>query len=51
LIRASNTQPVISVRAESRSEKGLEDVKQFLGDFLKKYSEINFSWDRQYDVV
>jgi len=51
LIRASNTQPVISVRAEARSENGLEDLKKFLSSEFSRYPEINFSWDRQYDVV
>jgi phosphomannomutase/phosphoglucomutase len=51
LIRSSNTQPVISVRAEARSEEGLASLKSFLSEELKKYPEIDFSWDRQYDVV
>ena len=51
LIRSSNTQPVISVRAEARSEEGLEKIKKILSEQLAKYREINFSWDRQYDVV
>lgn len=51
LIRSSNTQPVISVRAEARSEKGLQDLKKFLSSEFSRYPELNFSWDRQYDVV
>lgn len=51
LIRSSNTQPVISVRAEARSPKGLETIKDFLSEELGKHPEIDFSWERQYDVV
>ncbi len=51
LIRSSNTQPVISVRAEARSPEGLEEIKSMLSEQLAKYDEINFSWDRQYDIV
>lgn len=51
LIRSSNTQPVISVRAEARSQEGLQELKNFLTSQLNQYNEINFSWDRQYDIV
>jgi len=51
LIRSSNTQPVISVRAESCSVEGLEKIKLFIRENLNKYPEISFSWERQYDVV
>jgi phosphomannomutase len=50
LIRASNTQPVISIRAEARSQAGLDNLKSFISDKLSKYQEIDFSWDRQYDI-
>lgn len=51
LIRSSNTQPVISIRAEARSPNGLDTIKTFLANSLKKYPEIDFSWERQYDIV
>lgn len=51
LIRSSNTQPVISVRAEARSEEGLDKIKAFLTENLDKHPEIDFSWERQYDIV
>ena len=51
LIRSSNTQPVISVRAEARSPEGLDKIRGFISDALDRYPEINFSWDRQYDIV
>lgn len=51
LIRSSNTQPVISVRAEARSKEGLERIKGIISSQFSKHSEIDFSWDRQYDIV
>ncbi len=51
LIRSSNTQPVISVRAEARSPQGLVEIKEFILEALSRYPQIDFSWDRQYDVV
>lgn len=34
LIRASNTQPVVSLRCEAKSKDGLEKIKRFLGPYL-----------------
>ncbi len=51
LIRSSNTQPVISVRAEAKSPEGLQKIKDTLESVLNKYPQVSFSWDRQYDVV
>ena len=40
LIRSSNTQPVIVVRIESETKKGLEEIKQALLEKMQKYPEI-----------
>ena len=40
LIRASNTQPELSIRFESSTKKGFENIKKILNDKLKKYSEL-----------
>lgn len=49
LIRQSNTQPVISVRAEAKTEAGLEKIKKFVQEHVNSYEEINLDWNRQYD--
>lgn len=49
IVRQSNTQPVISVRVESKTEEGLEKIKGFVQDHLNSYPEINLDWDHQYD--
>lgn len=51
LIRSSNTQPVISVRAEARSPEGLVKIKDFIYNTLARHPEVDFTWERQYDVV
>ena len=50
LLRKSNTQPILSVRAEAKTEKDLDKLKVFVADHLKSYPEIDFSWERQYDI-
>ncbi|MFC1789933.1 phosphomannomutase/phosphoglucomutase [Patescibacteria group bacterium] len=50
LLRKSNTQPMLSARAEARTKEDLEKLKAFVADHLKTYPEINFSWERLYDI-
>lgn len=40
LIRASNTQPMLVVRAEATTPAGLETIKQTLAATLKRFSEV-----------
>ncbi|MDR7419930.1 MAG: phosphomannomutase/phosphoglucomutase [Armatimonadota bacterium] len=40
LIRASNTQPVLVVRAEATSEPALARIKRTLADALRRYPEV-----------
>lgn len=49
LIRQSNTQPLISIRAEAKSEQGLNKIKKFIYDHMNSYPHINLDWDHQYD--
>ena len=37
LVRASNTGPNITMRFEATTEKRLEEIKRFVGDFKTKY--------------
>lgn len=43
LIRASNTQPIISLRCEARSKDGLEKIKRFLEPYLIEES-LRIPW-------
>jgi phosphomannomutase/phosphoglucomutase len=49
LLRKSNTQPLLSVRAEAKSEDNLIKLKSFVKEFLNKFDFLNFSWERQYE--
>jgi len=49
LLRKSNTQPLLTIRAEAKTEQDLEKLKQFISDHMKTYPEIDFDWNRQYD--
>lgn len=50
IIRASNTGPIISLRAESKSLEGLERLKKFIESGLMNFPQINLDWGRQYDA-
>lgn len=51
LFRKSNTQPIVSVRCEAKTKKGLEKVKKFVKSHLDTYKpDINLDWKRQYDI-
>lgn len=49
IIRASNTGPIISLRAESKTEEGLERLKKFIETELANFPQVNLDWNRQYD--
>lgn len=49
LLRKSNTQPLLSVRAEARNQEDLDKLKIFISDFFNKYDFIDFDWKRQYE--
>ena len=40
LIRASNTQAVLVVRYESKTQEGLERIKKILEDHMRKYIQV-----------
>lgn len=40
LIRASNTQPVLVLRAESTTQEGLERIKQAIAEELRRFPEV-----------
>lgn len=48
LVRSSNTQPLISVRAEAKTVEGLEKIKQFVKDKLDMIDGVNLDWGRQH---
>lgn len=50
LLRKSNTQPIISVRAEAKTKKDLEKIKDFVKSRLDTYKEIEFDWEKQYAI-
>ena len=50
IIRASNTGPIIELRAESKSPEGLERLKNFIKTELANFPQINLDWGRQYDA-
>jgi len=47
LIRASNTQPMISIRCEAKTKEGLEKIKKIIKDKLDQYPFIHLDWERQ----
>lgn len=49
LVRSSNTQPLISVRAEAHTMEELEKIKSFVKDKLDTIKGVNLDWDRQVD--
>lgn len=50
IIRASNTGPIISLRAESKSTEGLKRLKKFIQSGLANFPQVNLDWNRQYDA-
>ena len=51
LLRKSNTQPLLSVRAEAKTNEELEKLKKFVKDYLDSYDFLDFDWSRQYEVA
>ncbi|HPN67256.1 MAG TPA: phosphomannomutase/phosphoglucomutase [bacterium] len=49
LVRSSNTQPVISVRAEGKTEADLATIKDFIQNKLNSIDGVNLDWNRQVD--
>ena len=49
LFRASNTGPLVSVRAEAKTPEGLDRLKKFIEEGFKNFPEIHLDWNRQYD--
>ena len=50
IIRASNTGPIVSLRAESKSPEGLERLKEFIKSELANFPQVNLDWNSQYDA-
>lgn len=50
IIRASNTGPIVELRAESKSPEGLERLKKFIKSELANFPQVNLDWGRQYDA-
>jgi phosphomannomutase/phosphoglucomutase len=51
LIRSSNTQPLITVRVEAKTEQDLEKLKNFVKEGVDKIPNFNLDWNRQYDIT
>lgn len=47
LIRATNTQPQISVRCEAKTKEGLEGIKKLVKNKLDEYHFLHLDWDKQ----
>ncbi|XOB42614.1 MAG: phosphomannomutase/phosphoglucomutase [Candidatus Nealsonbacteria bacterium] len=45
LIRASNTQPMLTIRVEAKTENGLEKIKKILRDKINQYSFLKLDWN------
>jgi len=48
LIRASNTQPMITIRAEAKTKEGLEKIKKTIKEKLDQYSYLDFDWSKDF---
>lgn len=48
VVRASNTQPALTLRAEAKTEKRLEELKKLMEDALLKYKSegVDLEWGR-----
>jgi len=46
LVRASNTQPVLVARCESRTEEGLQQICAIMKEALCSFAEVDdFEWE------
>ncbi|OGD62630.1 hypothetical protein A2160_04945 [Candidatus Beckwithbacteria bacterium RBG_13_42_9] len=51
LFRKSNTQPILSIRCEAKTQAGLEKIKKFIKAHIDTYKpDIDLDWTRQYDI-
>jgi len=48
LMRKSNTQPLVSVRCEARTNEGLEKIKEFVKNKMDQYDFVELDWDKPY---
>jgi phosphomannomutase / phosphoglucomutase len=51
LVRSSNTQPVITLRVEGKTEAALEKIKAFVKAKLDEVEGVDLDWNRQVDKV
>jgi len=51
LFRASNTQPMVSLRCEAKTQEGLEKIKSTVKNYLDNFKEINLDWGRPYNIA
>lgn len=49
LFRSSNTQPLVVLRVEAKTEKGLESLKKIIKDKLDQIPDIKLDWSKQYE--
>ncbi len=47
LVRTSNTQPALIVRAEGKTPEALEKIKKIISDEISKYKEVKLDWEKQ----
>lgn len=47
LVRTSNTQPALIIRAEGKTKQALERVKKIISAELAKFKEIKLDWEKQ----
>jgi len=46
IIRPSNTEPVLSIRAEGKTANKLEEIKKIISESLEKFKpKVNLTWD------
>lgn len=46
IIRPSNTEPVLSIRAEGKTQQKLEEIKKIISEVLEKYKpQVNIVWE------
>ena len=46
LIRASNTQPMLTIRAEAKTKSGLEKIKKILREKINQYPFLKLDWEK-----
>jgi len=51
LFRASNTQPMVSLRCEAKTPQGLEKIKSEVKSYLDQFKEISLDWQKPYSIA